>query len=427
MIPSRFSQAGCGTCHTPLQVPAGPILKRARNAFERLDCLACHRMDGRGGTIRPDGGGMEGPDLSRAGLSGYDPAWYDKHLGKAQAAAGGPWKTSFAPIPDSDRASLATLLSTRIGAPELIEAKAIFHSAGCLGCHKVSGVGGDEGPDLTRAGEKDPGQLHFGDVHGKATLSNWFAEHFRSPASVVPGSQMPAVPLSDEKIDALTMYMLSLRRRELPGSYLPNDRVRSARFGEREFAGDGETIFGTFCSGCHGADGRGRRAPGNGAFPAIAHPDFLSLASDEFLFQTVTKGRPGRRMPAWGEKDGGLRPEEIREVAAFIRRLGGVEAKLQVQPRRWVHGDETAGRALFAKSCSGCHGARGGGGEGPALNNPVLLDTASDTYLVETIGGGRRGTPMEGFRTASPVRPALSPVEIKSIVAFIRSWEGGNK
>jgi mono/diheme cytochrome c family protein len=427
MIPARFSYAGCGTCHTPLNIPASPVLKRATHAFERLDCLACHRMDGRGGTIRPDGGGMEGPDLSHTGLSRYDPAWYDKHLAQSQDATGGPWKASFAPITESDRELLATFLSTRIGAPELIEAKATFHSAGCLGCHKVSGVGGDEGLDLSRAGEKDPGQLHFAHVHGKATVENWFAEHFRSPASVVAGSQMPPVALPPPKIEALTMYMFSLRRRELPGSYLPNDRVRTVRFGEREFTNDGETIFGAFCSGCHGTDGMGRRAPGNGAFPAIAHPDFLSRASDEFLLHTVTKGRPGRRMPAWGEKEGGLRPEEIRRVVAHVRKLGGVEAKPDTLPQRWLRADPAAGRQLFAAVCSGCHGPRGEGGEGPALNNRVLLNTASDTYLVGTIGMGRRGTAMEGFLTPSPVRPALSPAEIETIAAFIRSWEGGNK
>jgi hypothetical protein len=53
----------------------------------------------------------------------------------------------------------------------------------------------------------------------------------------------------------------------------------------------------------------------------------------------------------------------------------------------------------------------------------VFLETASDTYLVETIARGRRGTSMEGFGQASPVHPALTPGEIESIVAFIRTWE----
>jgi hypothetical protein len=111
MIPARFSYAGCGACHVPIRVPSQPHLALARGAFERLDCLACHPLDGRGGLLRPGGGGMEGPDLSRAGISGYDADWYAKHLRKSAQALCGPWKTSFAPIGESDRDLLAVFLA----------------------------------------------------------------------------------------------------------------------------------------------------------------------------------------------------------------------------------------------------------------------------------------------------------------------------
>ena len=424
MIPTRYSYAGCGTCHAPLRVPNQEFLARAHNAFERLDCLACHRLDGRGGTIRPDGGGMEGPDLSRAGISDYDRGWYPKHVAKGAQAKQGAWKISWATVNNDDRDLLAVFLATRVGAAPLIEAKAAFNSNGCLGCHKVSGVGGDEGPELSRGGERDPGQINFAHVPGKESLDNWLAEHFRSPGGVVPGSQMPAMGLSDRDIELLTMYVVSLRRRELPGSYLPKDRTRVVRFGEREFAPDGATIFGTFCAGCHGPNGMGRRSPGMPAFPAIGNPDFLGLVSDDFLATTIRKGRPGRRMPAWGEKDGGLRPEEIQAVIAHLRRLSGTPSKPDTTPRRWVSADSVAGKQLYASGCAGCHGKIGEGGEGPALNNKVLLTAATDNYLIETISRGRRGTSMEGFLQPSVARPTLSKLEIQAIVAFIRAWEG---
>jgi len=425
MIPMRYSSSGCWTCHVPLGIPALDVLQRARGTLERLDCLACHRLDGRGGTIRPDGGGMEGPDLSRVGYTGYDPEWPATHRAKGEQASSGPWKTSFAPLTADDRELIKIFLATRIGAPKLIEAKAAFHAGGCLGCHKVGGVGGDEGPDLSREGEKDPGQLKFSEVNGAETLENWFLEHFRSPSGVVAGSLMPSVAMPEDDLERLTMYMFSLRRRELPGSYLPGDRLRQARFGEREFSSDGRTLFAAFCSGCHGADGMGRRTQGSFSFPAIASPDFLELASDEFLLGTVQKGRPGRRMPAWGEKADGLRPEEIRRVTSFLRNLGGVQAQPESKPPRWVQADPAAGAPIFAAQCAGCHGSRGEGLEGPALNNKNLLDQATDSYLVETIGRGRRGTPMQGFSTPATVRATLTRTEIESVVAFIRSWEGG--
>lgn len=424
MLSPRYSSAGCGTCHAPLSVPNLTTFENGRAVFERLDCLACHRLDGRGGTLRPGGGGMEGPNLSHAGFKGYDPLWYEKHTRQSEQANEGPWKSSFGPIADADRNALSVFLSSCIGAPQLIEAKALFHSVGCLGCHRVGGVGGDAGPDLSRSGEKDPGQLDFTHVPGRPTFSNWLGEHFRSPAATVAGSQMPMLGLSEDQIELLTLYVLSLRRRELPGAYLPKDRIQATRFGAREFANDGPTIFSAFCSGCHGTDGRGRRYPGTQPFPAITNPDFLSLVSDDFISQTVNKGRPGRKMPAWGEKDGGLRPDEVRAVVGYVRQLGGaVATRLDPSPPRWVKGDAAAGSRLFSAFCAGCHGNNGEGGEGPALSNKVFLSSATDTFLIETISKGRRATAMQGFSTPSPVRPALTQGEIETLVAFIRTWE----
>jgi len=426
MIARRYAEAGCGTCHAPLGVPEHQGFTLARSAFARLDCYACHKVDGRGGMLRPDGGGMDGPDLSRAGFNGYDADWYQKHLGRHQAAKEGPWHNSFTPINDADRELLRDYLSTTMAMPKLIEAKSVFNSTGCMGCHKVSGVGGDEGTDLSHEGEKDPGQISFGHLSGGHTVENWLAEHFRSPVSVVVGSQMPSLGLSDRHVDLLTLYMRSLRRKDLSASYTPKDRLRSVRFGEREFSADGATIFGAFCTGCHGGAGVGRRSPGMPSFPAIANPDLLSRVSDEFLTETITRGRPGRRMPAWGEISGGLRPDEIEKVVAYLRQLGPAYQP-DGKPARWSKGDRAEGKRLFASACSGCHGASGQGGEGPALNNAVLLSSATDSYFVQTIGLGRRGTAMLGFLEPHPARPTLSESEIEDIVAFLRTWERGTQ
>lgn len=423
MIPVKYAQAGCGTCHAPLNVPNLATLEKGRGAFERLDCIACHRVDGRGGTLRPGGGGMEGPDLSFVGFKGYDSGWYDSHLNKYKEAKEGIWKTSFGNINEQDLASLRSFLNTRVGAPKLIEAKAQFNSQGCYGCHKVSGVGGDAGVDLSLSGMKDPGQLDFSQVHGKHTLDNWFAQHFRSPVSTVPGSLMPILGLSENQIDFLTMYTLSLRRRELPSTNLPKDRVQVTRFGAREFSNDGATIYSAFCSACHGSTGQGMRYPGFQPYPAIANQDFLELASDDFLTSTIKRGRPNRQMLAWGEKEGGLSTDEIKAVVAYLRQISGIQQKPDISASRWVKGDWNTGKNLYAANCSGCHGQKGEGGEGPALNNKVLLSTATDTFLFETIIRGRRGTAMQGFANPSPVRPALSRWEVESIVTFIRSLE----
>jgi cbb3-type cytochrome c oxidase subunit III len=454
MIPIEYAEAGCGTCHTHIRVSSGARLDWGERLIARYDCFACHRIDGRGGTLRPGGaGGMEGPDLSAIGAAGYDRDWYAKHLKQHELAlkelgqaardeADHPgfddvWKNAFGPIDESHRQVVDDYLASRVGAPRLVEAKALFHSLGCRGCHKIGGVGGDDGPDLTRTGDKDPLFLDFSHVSGPHTIANWHAEHLRRPSVVVPGSQMPDFGLTDPQIDLLTLYLMSLRRSGDHEAYWPKDRILAERFGEREFGTDGGTLFGTFCAACHGDSGQGLRYPGSPPFPAVGNSDFLAAASDRFLAETIRQGRPGRRMPAWGETQGGLRDAEIDEIVRHLREQAGVpEPQPERTERRWVAADPEAGRRLYENHCVSCHGmpAKKPGqapgdplqAEGllaPQLSNPALLAAADDSYLFETIARGRRGTSMPGFRSGSPIHPALSDAQIEALVAFLRTWE----
>ncbi len=422
MLPAKYAYAGCGTCHTPLGVPTSGVLAEARKTFERLDCYACHRVEGRGGTLRVGGPvtGMEGPDLSATGIKGYNAEWYAGHVAKKDSNEA--WKNAFREIPDQDRTALKVFLDTRMGASKLIDAKAEFNTLGCAGCHKVGNFGGDAGVDLSLSGFKDPNQVNFSNVPGEHNLENWMKQHFRSPVSTVAGSQMPALGLKEDQIDLLTMYVLSLRRRTLPDIYLPKDRVRAMRFGAREFVADGEGIYAAVCTACHGASGGGTRFPGLVPNPSITNPDFLELASDDFIAQTINKGRAGRPMLAWGERENGFSADEVAALVAYIRKLGGgVQAKPDTLPRIWAKGDAVLGARLYASNCAGCHGALGEGLEGPAIGNKTFLDAASDTFLTGTIARGRRGTTMQGFATGSVVRRSLTPAEIEAIVTFLRT------
>ncbi len=429
MIPRKYAYAGCGACHTHIYVPSEQVMAQGRRLLERHDCLSCHRVDGRGGTLRPLGkGGMEGLDLSTVGAKGFDGRWYEDHLarstGQVAAKKAAVWKASFGPIPAAERRTIESYLYSRVGIPQLVAAKALFNSLGCRGCHKVNGVGGDDGPDLTLFGKKDPAYLDYSGVRGKRSFENWIVQHFQDPARVVKDSKMPRIGLTDAQIEILTLYLFSLRLTSVPEAFWPPDRARVVRLGQREFSDDGASLYGVFCAACHGPRGQGQRYPGMGRFPGVASPDFLAVASDAFLRQTLNKGRPGRRMPAWGTASGGLRKRDIRTLIRYLRHLGGgVRPKADPKPARWVKGHAVLGKALYARHCAPCHGARGQGLTGPSLANAAFGKAATDTFLVETIGQGRRGTSMNGFGRGSLLHRALSDQEIQSIVAHIRSWE----
>ena len=270
--------------------------------------------------------------------------------------------------------------------------------------------------------------MDFSHVTAERTLPGWLSQHLRWPVKVVPSSQMPALGLGDGQIDKLTLYLLSLREVDLPDQFRPKDRILVERFGGREFAGDGATLYATFCTACHGPKGEGRRFPDTTPFPSVANPDFLAVADDAFLAEAIRDGRAGRRMPAWNENEGGLREEEIAHIVGYLRDLSGVgEPELKTTPRRWVRADPKTGQRLFLRHCAGCHGSQGEGVDAPQLNNQTLLAAAGDTYFVQTVSRGRRGTAMPGFSRPSPAYPVLSDSDIKSIVTFIRTWEEPSK
>ncbi|MFN7923840.1 MAG: c-type cytochrome, partial [Bryobacteraceae bacterium] len=82
----------------------------------------------------------------------------------------------------------------------------------------------------------------------------------------------------------------------------------------------GEPIYAASCSGCHGHKGQG------GKGPALANRAFLEIASDGFLRDTITKGRVGSVMPAFGEPSTihrTLAPADVESLVAYLRSWQG--------------------------------------------------------------------------------------------------------
>ncbi|MBI5304916.1 MAG: c-type cytochrome [Chloroflexi bacterium] len=81
----------------------------------------------------------------------------------------------------------------------------------------------------------------------------------------------------------------------------------------------------------------------------------------------------------------------------------------------------TRGRELYVDNCTSCHGTRGEGGVGPALNNKALLANASDEVLVETIRAGRPNTTMPAWAQANG--GPFTDEDVRYVVSFLRAWE----
>jgi len=174
---------------------------------------------------------------------------------------------------------------------------------------------------------------------------------------------------------------------------------------------DGATLYARYCALCHGADREGYAAD---EAPSLRSPELMGAASGGYLWTAISYGRPGTPMAAFAEDQGGPLGHDAQHVLMdWLLEASGVEH--DPVDDDVVDGDAAVGERVYGEHCATCHGARGNGGSGTALANPVFLATASDAFLRHTITHGRTDTPMPSFADT------LSTAEIDGAVAFLRS------
>jgi mono/diheme cytochrome c family protein len=186
-------------------------------------------------------------------------------------------------------------------------------------------------------------------------------------------------------------------------------------------AGDpeqGDLQYHYLCSRCHGEFGEGNTGP------AILTPDFLSIASDRYLYQTISGGRSHTAMFGWStdvQGEGKLDRQGVSDIIAYMRQTA-------VNGRDYIYqgsnpGKAAGGRLLFKDHCSKCHGNNGEGTNAPALNNQEFLSAATNGYLMATITVGREGTKMPAWGYGSDQYIRLTSAQRMDLAAFIRSWQ----
>jgi cytochrome c oxidase cbb3-type subunit 3 len=182
---------------------------------------------------------------------------------------------------------------------QIVDFKVLF-AQNCAGCH---GSGGQGGPAIALA---DPVFLAIADD----------AAIRRTATSGVPGTPMPAFAqsaggsLTDKQIDVLVSGVRSWASPlALRDASLPSYQAQTTGDPQR-----GIGVYRTFCSSCHGVDGRGGKAS------SIVDGSYLALVSDQDLRMSVILGRPALGAPDWrGDMPGRpLSEQEISDVVAWL-------------------------------------------------------------------------------------------------------------
>lgn len=76
--------------------------------------------------------------------------------------------------------------------------KEVFDAKKCGLCHTVDGSGGKRGGDLSDIGDKKD--------------ADWLTKYLKDPKSLMPEAKMPAFKGSDEELQNLVAYLLSLKK-----------------------------------------------------------------------------------------------------------------------------------------------------------------------------------------------------------------------
>lgn len=260
----------CTTCHVGIEDPRTQSLEQPLKAHPGA-LLAQHDPDRFGCTICHDG-------------QGRATAWKD--------AFAHDWSTYYE-LPML-RQPYIQARCYRCHTEELTETpiynlgKRIFESSGCLGCHRLDGKGGSEGPALDGLSDASPAMKHVTEERSEGLLAR--ADQNRNIAFLLEAVQFPAAQPTDSKMfdygfddaqsEALAVYLKGFEDNKVNvRGYVPSPARQSAPTREER----GAHLFGLYCSGCHGPEGRGGIVNANASSPTI--PALNELNERLMLFE----------------------------------------------------------------------------------------------------------------------------------------------
>ena len=368
MLPGLQRVDRCTTCHLGVD---DPTMKNAPEPFRYHEGLGPHVSARFGCTICHGGQGLA---TEKDAAHGNVQFWETPLLAKEYIRASCGRCHKDGDVPD---------------VPELAEGRHLFESEGCRGCHKLNGVGGSIGPDLTEEGasQRSP---------------EWLESHFLKPNAVSPGSAMPNFHFTREQAKDLTYYMLSLTSEDM-GSYFSSMRsIPGPAYGKQLFTEKN-------CISCHAVGGVGGKIG----------PDLMGVTkrhSLEWLDEQLVNPElvyPGSAMPEYD-----LATNDRKAIVAFLDAATSEDAQtiLSGKPRALSVADVSieAGKQDFSRfGCAGCHGTElQGGVPNPNAQGgevPSLLHVSDDYTKDEVIGIIRNGRVPPLDQANGPTPPLYMP------------------
>jgi len=278
--------------------------------------------------------------------------------------------------------------------PTIADGLQIFKKSGCLGCHKLRGVGGPYGPDLTSEGRKILKGYNFKSIKGEKSIYNWQSEHLSDPEEISPGSIMPDFSFKSSDQNSVITLILGFSEPTLPLHYYDLEVIKEFK-NQRDVIGGGKA-YQLFCLACHGSKGTGRDYKSNTfGVPGMSNPDFQAVASLDMISFIINEGRGDRYMPSWRSRHSGLRDKEQHKLINYVRQWRKDPPELKKV--RSAPYNISEGKDLYLQYCSTCHGKARSGGIGPNLANTSFLSLATDKFLYRTLSRGRSNTAMPAW------------------------------
>lgn len=227
LLQGPYIESGCTKCHPAPYLTVTPRVREGAELFHAYACYGCHKVEG-------VSNGKLGPELTRVGTK-----WSLAYLEESIVLPKANSVFSIMPtiqITKEQVTSLVVYLKSLTGEnlmrgpvtsyealkswkaerpreiPITIESgKQAYEEKACNACHMINGSGGKVGPDLS--------------VYGLQRTPEWIIQHHINPRSLVGGSIMPDFPYSESELQAIALYLSSLKELSVDNSSVHSQEI----------------------------------------------------------------------------------------------------------------------------------------------------------------------------------------------------------